>query len=105
MESDKEKDEELAEIRKKKLKKIYNKLRTPTKTETTEPKPGKNLIQLNASNFWEVVRKDVRVLVDCYADWCGPCKMLEPIFTQLAKNHTDMIFGMQAVASLYHSMK
>lgn len=93
MESEKKTDEELVKIRKKKLKKMYNNLKKPIKTEIIEPKPGKNLIQLNTSNFWDVIKKNERVIVDFYADWCGPCKMLEPIFTQLAKNYRNIIFG------------
>ncbi len=93
MENDKEIDEELEKIRRNKIKKMMDKPKKTGEPESPILKPGENLIQLNASNFWEVIRKNERVLVDCYADWCGPCKMLEPIFTQLAKNHLDIVFG------------
>ena len=36
--------------------------------------------------------KEGKVLVDCYADWCGPCKMLSPIVDELSDELTDVKF-------------
>ena len=45
----------------------------------------KKIIELSESSFeTEVLRSDLPVVVDFYAPWCGPCKMLAPLLEQLA---------------------
>ena len=39
----------------------------------------------------EVLEADMPVLVDFYADWCGPCKMMAPIIEQLAKEYDGKV--------------
>ena len=45
-------------------------------------------VKITVNNFEEeVLKSDIPVLVDFYADWCGPCKMLAPIIAQLAEEY------------------
>ena len=44
------------------------------------------------SNFEsEVINSDLPVLIDLYADWCGPCKMIAPIVEQLANEYAGKV--------------
>jgi thioredoxin 1 len=44
-------------------------------------------VQLTDANFDGVVKGNEKLLIDCWAPWCGPCKMLAPTFEALAKDY------------------
>lgn len=46
----------------------------------------------NDTNFeQEVLQSDIPVLVDFYADWCGPCKMMSPVIDQISNEYAGRL--------------
>ena len=51
------------------------------------------IVKLTNDNYeQEVLQAQGTVVVDFYADWCGPCKMQSPIIDELAEERTDVKF-------------
>lgn len=49
------------------------------------------MIKITNENFeQEILKSDKTVLIDFYADWCAPCKMLSPIIEQVAEENNDI---------------
>ena len=52
------------------------------------------VITLNQNNFQKTVMEaENTVLVDFWAEWCGPCRMLSPVVEQLAEEHPEITVG------------
>ena len=48
--------------------------------------------ELITVNFENVIKAQKLVIVDFYADWCGPCKMLSPVIANMAKEFPNINF-------------
>ena len=52
-----------------------------------------SVLYVNKNNFEQVKNSDKKVLLDFYAEWCGPCKMLAPILEVIANDRDDVVIG------------
>ena len=50
-------------------------------------------IKVNQSNFEEIKNSEKVVLLDFYADWCGPCRMVSPVIEEIANERDDIVVG------------
>jgi len=77
-------DSELQKIREKKLRDLK-------KNAITKPNPQKStrneVIEIDSDNFENIITNNEWVIIDCWAVWCMPCKMMTPIFKKLAKEY------------------
>src|SRR2546430_3570694 len=48
-------------------------------------------INLDESNFDREINTDKPVLVDCWYEWCGPCKLIAPLLDEIAREKSDAV--------------
>ena len=52
------------------------------------------VVEVTVDNFQAVVLESEKpVLVDFWAEWCGPCRMIAPIVQEIAQHRTDLVVG------------
>jgi len=91
--SNKNKDFEIEQIKAKKMREMEARMKAKK-----EGKKGEQLIDhpltLDDSSFIPTVRKYPLVVVDCWAPWCAPCRMVAPIIDELAREYAGkVVFG------------
>ena len=50
-------------------------------------------IEITQDNFESTINDNEIILLDFWADWCGPCKQFAPVFEQAAEANPDIVFG------------
>ena len=85
MASNNDEDPELLRIRKRKMEEM---------PKETNSNPVSGPINITDGEFQEYTKKQGLVIVDCWAAWCGPCRMMAPILDQLSKEYFGkVVFG------------
>jgi len=79
-----------AEFEKIKKKQIEDLLQQQDLNNTINEMP---VIELTSQNFNQEIKNNDLVLADFWAEWCGPCKSMHPIFTRLAKKYKQIRFA------------
>ena len=80
-------DDELDRIKKKQLDDL---LKQQQEQQAIQETP---VMQLNSSSFTDALLKNKLLLVDFWAEWCGPCKSMHPIFSRMAKKYDHVRFA------------
>lgn len=80
-----EEDKEIESIRERKMRKLLKELEEKRKV-------GNEPVQITDSNFNDIISKNPVVLVDFWAAWCMPCRMVAPIVEDLAREYSGKVF-------------
>ena len=83
-------NDELEEIKKRKIEELKQHVMRENMKEDTPKTP----LKITDADINEAIKKYDTIVIDCWAPWCGPCRMLTPVIEELAKEmQGKIVFG------------
>ena len=85
-----EEDEELEKVKRAKLQEMMRSVAGKRQEKPALSKP----VEVTDATFKETIQNHPLVVVDCWATWCGPCRMIAPVIEEMAQDYVGIIlFG------------
>lgn len=85
-----EEDKELEEIKRRKLKEMLR--RFSQEGEVTKELAPNEPVEVADATFTDFIQSHTLTVIDCWAPWCFPCRMISPILEEMARDYAGKIF-------------
>ncbi|MFX1604994.1 MAG: thioredoxin domain-containing protein [Promethearchaeota archaeon] len=85
-------EDELEEIRRRKMQILMERAKKAQQPQVMEPMANGHVNLLTDANFWQIIQRTKFALVEFFGEWCSPCKVLAPIFAELAQEYNEKVY-------------